>query len=259
MNVTDRFREEWRCPYCDGLNSWENETCRICGDGRRPEPEKAPTWEPEASNGFASTTLHADPVPSSDAPPAPEVSMKWHRFLVAFALWASAALFVINGLRLLTGGHYGDGDMAAMVYARFGSLKTVDSLFGLLDIALAAYAIYVRFQVAGFREGAPSKLTALYALNLISNLGYLAAFAATVQAPLAQIMDSTTVSAIVANAVMLFANRAYYKKRSHLFGDHPAAEPAPPSGSAAPGLCPRCGAKVEAGDAFCVQCGAKLR
>ena len=33
MNVTDRFREEWRCPYCDGLNSWENETCRICGDG----------------------------------------------------------------------------------------------------------------------------------------------------------------------------------------------------------------------------------
>lgn len=29
--------KKWRCPYCDGLNDWLDETCQICGDGRRDE------------------------------------------------------------------------------------------------------------------------------------------------------------------------------------------------------------------------------
>ena len=28
---------KWRCPYCDGLNDWQNEACEICGDGKRPD------------------------------------------------------------------------------------------------------------------------------------------------------------------------------------------------------------------------------
>lgn len=27
----------WRCPYCDGLNDWQDQVCQICGDGTRPE------------------------------------------------------------------------------------------------------------------------------------------------------------------------------------------------------------------------------
>ena len=26
---------KWRCPYCDGLNSPQDDVCQICGDGRR--------------------------------------------------------------------------------------------------------------------------------------------------------------------------------------------------------------------------------
>ena len=33
--------KRWRCPYCDGLNDWQSETCEICGDGRRDEAEAA--------------------------------------------------------------------------------------------------------------------------------------------------------------------------------------------------------------------------
>ncbi len=29
--------KRWRCPYCDGLNEWQDAVCQICGDGRRPE------------------------------------------------------------------------------------------------------------------------------------------------------------------------------------------------------------------------------
>ena len=33
--------KRWRCPYCDGLNDWQNTVCEICGDGRRDEADAA--------------------------------------------------------------------------------------------------------------------------------------------------------------------------------------------------------------------------
>lgn len=61
MAQTDR---KWRCPYCDGLNDWDQLICEICGDGRRegapaeqapappeiktpPKPEPKPETKPE--------------------------------------------------------------------------------------------------------------------------------------------------------------------------------------------------------------------
>lgn len=34
-------KTEWRCPYCDALNDWQDQVCQICGDGTRDEAEKA--------------------------------------------------------------------------------------------------------------------------------------------------------------------------------------------------------------------------
>ena len=56
---------KWRCPYCDGLNDWQNEACEICGDGKRPDREP-----PDAPSAFPKTyTPKARPT----APEAPEV------------------------------------------------------------------------------------------------------------------------------------------------------------------------------------------
>lgn len=30
-------KKEWRCPYCDALNDWQDRVCQICGDGTRDE------------------------------------------------------------------------------------------------------------------------------------------------------------------------------------------------------------------------------
>lgn len=35
--MSKQNQTEWRCPYCDGLNDWQDEVCQICGDGRREE------------------------------------------------------------------------------------------------------------------------------------------------------------------------------------------------------------------------------
>lgn len=35
--MSKQNQTEWRCPYCDGLNDWQDEICQICGDGKRDE------------------------------------------------------------------------------------------------------------------------------------------------------------------------------------------------------------------------------
>lgn len=35
--MSKQNQTEWCCPYCDGLNDWQDEVCQICGDGRREE------------------------------------------------------------------------------------------------------------------------------------------------------------------------------------------------------------------------------
>ena len=33
-------KKEWRCPYCDALNDWQDRVCQICGDGTRDAEEQ---------------------------------------------------------------------------------------------------------------------------------------------------------------------------------------------------------------------------
>lgn len=81
--------KRWRCPYCDGLNDWQNTVCEICGDGRRDEADaavKTPSTaempktytppkrrvEPEALRPEPvkeSRTAYAPPPPPASEPP----------------------------------------------------------------------------------------------------------------------------------------------------------------------------------------------
>lgn len=58
----------WRCPYCDGLNDWQNETCEICGDGRRDD---AVAGKPEVPKTYTPQPRPAEP-PKPEPEPAPE-------------------------------------------------------------------------------------------------------------------------------------------------------------------------------------------
>lgn len=116
--------KKWRCPYCDGLNDWQDEVCEICGDGRREEAEaaaragsgaasssafpraytpqpraetdatptsspapKAPGDEPSAPDKGAASTGSDAPTASADAAP----KKKKHVFAWLFVLAALAA------------------------------------------------------------------------------------------------------------------------------------------------------------------------
>lgn len=36
-------KKEWRCPYCDAWNDWQDRVCQICGDGTRDAEEQTET------------------------------------------------------------------------------------------------------------------------------------------------------------------------------------------------------------------------
>lgn len=154
--------------------------------------------------------------PQYSEPVGTEQPMKWFKFLIYFALFASCVLYVYNGITALTGSHY-DG-MKDLVYRYFPGLKTADTLYGILCLALAAFAIYVRFQLAAFKANSPKLLNALYICGILAAVIYVIAvqIGTDGQIPLDDAISNITADAVVA-IVMVGVNTVYFKKRQHMF------------------------------------------
>lgn len=146
----------------------------------------------------------------------PQFKMKWYKFLIYFSLFFSAVINLISGILQITGMNYNiSGADASAVYLYYGSgLKIIDVLFGIFVIALAVYAIYVRFRLAGFRQNGPTSYYILLAANAIgSTLYYIAASFVTG----IMMFDSSTITTLVSSIAMLALNVVYFNKRSQLF------------------------------------------
>ncbi|MBR6185404.1 MAG: hypothetical protein IKQ41_04000 [Clostridia bacterium] len=141
--------------------------------------------------------------------------LKWHKFLVYFALWAGGILNIINGARYMTGMVYGSD--AKAVYNYFSGLKTLDVVMGLLCIALGVYAIIVRFQLAGFKTGAPKKLVSLYLISAAINLVYVLAASGVTGLSLSDLMDGSFFGNVIGSIAYALINKNYYDKRAALF------------------------------------------
>ena len=140
--------------------------------------------------------------------------LKWHKFLIYFALWAGAIMNTGNALLCINGTQY--AEQSEQIYALFSGLKTVDLVWGIVLLAIAAYMIYVRFQLAGFRINAPRKLSILYGISLGASALYLLAVSAVTHQSLGSFMGDI-VAPIFLSILMLFVNQNYYSKRLELF------------------------------------------
>ena len=71
--------------------------------------------------------------------------MNWYKFVIYFALFASAVLNGITGIMHLTGGYWSaQGVEAEWIYAVFSGLQVVDIFVGIASLVLAAFAIVTR-------------------------------------------------------------------------------------------------------------------
>lgn len=168
------------CPKCGNENPDSAQFCLSCG---------APT-----ANGGVETPLN------------------WAKFLGYFALWLSAVLNLITGIVTMTGSQY-DG-LSTMVYAMFPGMKTIDIIYGLLCIGIAAVAAYSALGIIKRKKYVIKMIPELYSGVSIMVLLYV--ILASVITSINVVTTSTVINIFV-SAVMAIVNSIYFKKREHIF------------------------------------------
>lgn len=145
-------------------------------------------------------------------PPQPEYPMKWFKFVIYFQLFFGAFVNLCNTVLYCSGALYGnDSDL---VYAAFGGLRVLDILMGVICLALAAYSIFVRFQLAKFKRNAPVLLYILLACNAGFNLFYSIGSTIIIGQNL---ISATTIGNLIGTLILLALNVVYFNKRKSLF------------------------------------------
>ncbi len=152
------------------------------------------------------------------APSPDDYSMKWHKFLIYFALWLSAVLNIVSAFGYFTGSAYNaSGASASRVYSTFPGLKGVDIFMGICLLAIGVMALVTRFALAGYKQNGPKMLLILYGINLVVPVLYLILASTTTGLSIAQLTGTSTWTSLITSLVMIFANKVYYDKRAALF------------------------------------------
>ena len=193
--------------------------CSKCGNQIADDVAFCPQCGAATASQNAQQPAYQQPVSQQPAQPLqPELPMKWFKFQINFALWAGAILNAINAFSMLTGSAYGTDGEAELVYAMFKDLKTLDMACGIFLLALAAFGIYTRFQLAKFKKNGPTMLAILYAGVVVFDLVYVLGCSNILPQYVLDYVDFTTFySAMAGSVVALAINITYFKKRAHLF------------------------------------------
>ena len=151
-----------------------------------------------------------------------QLGMGWFKFIIYFQLFFSCVVGVINGIRQLTGKIYNqDGrDVSGIVYQVFPSLKPVDIICGICFIAIAGMAIFVRFQLSGFKKNGPKFYIGMIIGSILVNAFYLISAISAVSKlgyPASTIVTPATIGSCIGLVTLLVINIIYFKNRNHLF------------------------------------------
>ena len=177
-----------QCHNCGQENADSSFFCANCGSALAP----------------------AGPVQSAEMPAAP--GMKWHKFLIYFALFMGALANLLGGIQSISGIQYGED--AELIYFLYDGLKALDVIYGVLLIGLAGFILYTRHQLARMKRNAPKLIVALYACTLLMCLAYPCLLTAITGI---NVFDASAVGNLLGSLVMAVINIVYYRKRSHLF------------------------------------------
>lgn len=142
--------------------------------------------------------------------------LKWHNFLIYFLLWAGAVMLVLGGATFIAGKVY--GKIGDRIYQALPAMRFVDIAYGLVLVCVAVYMIYTRFQLAGFKQGAPNKLLILLALSPVLGWGYLLTVSAVTGVSITQLHSGGSfIGELIGTAIGIWLHKIYYDKRAELF------------------------------------------
>ena len=155
------------------------------------------------------------PENQAPTPVAEDYPMKWHKFLIYFALWASGILNIIQSFQYFTGSVYQGNEDA--VYRIYPGMKSLDLVMGVMLIVIGVLALVTRFALAGYKEKGPKLLIVLYGMNLVVPIVYLLIASSITGISMSELAGSSVWGSMIGSIIMIIANRIYYNKRSSLF------------------------------------------
>lgn len=228
-----------QCKNCGSQIADNARFCENCGAKVEIEAAENADEAARAAESEVKTESTAATAPSSIPagiyanPQAESISriampMKWHKFLVGFALWFGGVINIINGISMFTGAQYnremGEG-AAKIVYDAFPGLKTADVIFGILVIGLGIFGFVTAYRLLYKLKGSPKLLLMLYAATAVISIIYLiigmvilnnASNAHGVELDTGSFVLRAIWTTII-YGLMIVLNRIYYKKRAYLF------------------------------------------
>ena len=145
-----------------------------------------------------------------------QLPMKWWKFLVYFALFASAVVSILNGIAYMTGSQY--GGYGSLVYEFYGSsLKVLDVIYGLICICIAIWAILTRQSLYGFKQNGPKMLLILYVLNPVVTILYIVLATVVTGISTGDLVNASASVSVVVPIIMVIVNKIYFDKRASMF------------------------------------------
>ena len=143
----------------------------------------------------------------------PEIGLKWAYFLGYFGLWAGALINIFEGIRCLTGSHYGDD--STLVYAYYDGLKAIDVFYGVCLLVLSVLGGVTAISIIKLKRNAGLLVFAIYIIGAVISMVYVSLFASIVDADTTYLPSA--ISSIVVSIVIGFASRVYFNNRKHIF------------------------------------------
>ena len=143
-----------------------------------------------------------------------QYSMRWHDFQMVVMI-LGGVLAIANGLNQLMGSVYmGQGITADRIYSYYPGMKSCDTFYGIVLIALGVYEFIVRSRLNKFQTNGPNSLKVLYILSIVGGLIYLLWTSSSTGI---NMLNSSSLGSIGSSILFLIINSIYYSKRSSLF------------------------------------------
>lgn len=208
-----------QCPHCGSRLADGSRFCPYCSSALGSE-EQAQLVPSEADDGQIAygrfqPLAGAEPCPGNEDPMHDPRGMKWFKFIIYFQLFANAAVNGYSALTALIGTQYqGSADL---VYKSFPGLRAVDIAYGLVLLALAAFAVFTRMRLARFRRNAPLLYYILSIANTLDAVLYVLLVSLVSGVPVGDFDNLNLTVAVAVNLMMLVINLIYFGKRKDLF------------------------------------------
>ena len=150
-----------------------------------------------------------------DANGAP-LPMKWHKFLIYFALWAGAIVNGISGIQTLSNALNPNSLMWGLRGLSTG-LRAFYIVSGVFSFGLGVFLICTRMSLARLSRRGPRMIVWTYASAVILNVLLIFLASVLFGMPINALMDWSMWLTLIEGALMTWANQVYYRKRAAMF------------------------------------------